>query len=115
MVASLGSYSPAAWPPYKGWKPQPASGAAARAARMPRLDHDIDDPIGHDDRLARRLAGQRSDDIRQRERRLARVGLADVARHFDRATEFAVDLDRKRHRLGDGERGVGLRPRLIRQ
>ena len=80
---------------------------------MTGSDDDVDDAVGHDDDLARRLAGHRGLHVGLRQRRLARRGLGGVARDLDRRAQLAVDLDRDLHRVVDEQGRIGDGPGLI--
>src|ERR1700689_5408979 len=100
---------------YSGWK-QPASVAAsASAARTGKpLDHDIDDPVRHDDHPAARLIIHRPHDGVEGQRLALDPLLVSLPLDRELTALLAVDL----HDIGDISRSdkaaVGDRPRALR-
>src|SRR6185312_15899451 len=91
----------------------PGLSKRAGSYRSIPLHHDIDDPVRHDDDLARRLAFHRALDRRLRQRDRLGIGLAAIARQFDRGTQLAVHLHGDGHGVLDNERGIEFGPRLV--
>src|SRR5260370_9502623 len=78
---------------YRGWK-QPASPPASDSAAPPAkfLDHDIDDPIGHDDHLAGAPIIHRPDDAVEGKRGAFDLPGVGVALDPQFAALLAIDL-----------------------
>ena len=63
---------------------------------------DADDPVGHDDHLARRLAVEPAGHLGQFERGALDLAAFRIAGKFERTAQLAIDLDGDRHLLFSG-------------
>src|SRR5579859_5028523 len=99
---------------YRGWKPQALSASGIQSA-ISGLRHHIDDPVRHDDHLARRLAVEAGDDAGDFEGGLFGLQLRAVLGQGDGSLQLAVQLHRHRDAVLGQQGRIGLGPSSVGQ
>src|SRR5579859_6986666 len=94
---------------YRGWKPQALSASGIQSA-ISGLRHHIDDPVRHDDHLARRLAVEAGNDTGDVEGGLLGFRRGTVLGQGNGSLQLAVQLHRDRDAVLGQQGRVGLGP-----